>query len=121
MALRLDDDSPSRWRQAFSWGGRGVAFGGFAALACGACAAALPLATIVGLAGIAGLAAGGLGFALAGGSVLGLGAVAARRRAGKRVRADHDCCAPRPVQTLPHGSALDMPTQTSSPALKELA
>ncbi len=122
MAPILDhDNSPSRRRRDFTWGGRGAALGGFVALACGACAAALPLATILGLAGGAALIAGGLGFALAGGSVFSLGAVAAHRRAGKRAVAGHDCCAPRPVEAAPQRSAPNMPPQTSSPSLRQTA
>ncbi len=122
MARILDhDNSPSPWRQAFSWGGGGAALGGFIALACAACVAALPLAAILGLAGGAGLVAGGLGFALAGGSVLGLGAVAARRRSGKRAVARHDCCAPEPVEPTPQRSVANMPSKPSSPVLRETA
>lgn len=94
MTMRPTDGGapPSRWEQALTWAGGGAAAGGIVTLACGACAA-LPLATVAGVAGGLALVGGGLGFALAGGFTVALGAVAARRH-GRRNVASRDCCGP---------------------------
>jgi hypothetical protein len=110
----------SPWQQALSWAGGGAAAGGFATLACGACAAALPLGTVLGIAGGAGLVAGGLGFVLAGGSAVGLGAVAARRRKAARAATAADCCGKRQVDALPAG-AKHGDTSLPSHAVEETA
>jgi hypothetical protein len=110
---------PGRWRQALSWAGGGAALGGIGALACGACAAALPLSAILGVAGGLGLLAGGLGFVLAGGSAVGAAALIARRRlAARRARSTAESCCARPLNATQNGHE---PAAVSARAVKEPA